>query len=164
MGILINKSDFVGEYDLVKSNSDNINAYIAKYEPKILRELMGSDLLALFQANLNNQIPTDPIYLDLYNPFVKEVNGCVLESEGIKTMVLGMVYFFLSRKAKIKASMNGPVENQTEVSQPANTTFLPLSYNESVNTYRAIQQFCYANKAAVYPTFIGVHKGYASLF
>ena len=163
MGILINKSDFIGDYALVKSNSDDINLFIEKYEKEISMQLLGSDLLVLFQADLIAQVPQTQIYLDIYNAFVKEVGGWKVESDGMKQMCLAYVYFYYLRKLKIKASMNGAVVNDTENSQQANPMFLINTYNSAIRTFKHIQYYVTYNKTEVYPTFCGVCKDYTSI-
>lgn len=163
MGILINKSDFVGDYALVKSNSDDINLFIEKYEKEILMQLLGSDLLVLFQADLDDQVPQDQIYLDIYNPFIKEIGGWKVESAGMKDMCLNYVYFYYLRKLKIKASMSGPVVNENENSVQSSQMFLINAYNASIRTFKHIQYYIAYNKTEVYPTFAGVCKEYASI-
>ena len=163
MGILINKSDFTGDYALVKSNSDDINLFIEKYEKEILMQLLGSDLLVLFQADLTNQVPQTAIYLDIYNAFVKEVGGWKVESKGMKDMCLAYVYFYYLRKLKIKASMNGAVVNETENSTQSNPMFLINVYNSAIRTYKHIQYYIGYNKTEVYPRFAGSCKEYASI-
>ena len=163
MGIIINKSDFIGEYALVKSNSDDINLFIEKYEKEILSQLMGSDLLVLFQANLVAQIPITQIYLDIYNAFVKKVNGYTVESTGLKDMCLAYVYFYYLRKLKVKASMNGAVVNETENATQSNPTFLIPIYNRAIRTFKNIQYFIGADQADSYPAFVTVYKDYTSI-
>lgn len=162
MGILINKSDFTGEYSLVKSNSDDINLFIEKYEKEILMQLLGSDLLVLFQADLVAHVPQDPIYLNIYNAFVKELNGYCVESKGMKDMCLAYVYFFYSRKHPKKPSMNGPVENLTENSIKADLTFLIPVYNRAIKTFKNIRYYIKYNEY-IYPTFSGIAKDYTSI-
>lgn len=162
MGILINKSDFIGDYALVKSNTDDINLFIEKYEKEILMQLLGSDLLVLFQADLVAHVPVTQIYLDIYNAFVKEVGGWKVESAGMKDMCLAYVYFYYLRKLPIKASMNGAVVNETENSQQSNKMFLITKYNEAIKTFKHIRYYIkYYDQ--VYPTFAGVSKEYASI-
>lgn len=163
MGILINKSDFTGDYALVKSNSDDINLFIEKYETEILMQLLGSDLLVLFQDDLVAQVPQTQIYLDIYNAFVKEVGGWKVVSTGMKDMCLAYVYFYYQRKSSKKPSMNGPVENSTENSQKANPMFLINTYNSAIKTFKHIQYYCAYNKTEVYPAFAGVCKDYTSI-
>lgn len=162
MGILIDKSDFTGDYALVKSNSDDINVFIEKYESEILMQLMGSDLLTLFKADLTNQIPQTQIYKDIYDPFVKEVNGSSVESTGMKDMCLAYVYFYYLRKLKVKASMNGAIVNETENSQQSNLTFLLVKYNAAIKTFKNIRYYT-KSYPEVYPTFAGIYKDYTSI-
>ena len=162
MGILITRADFVGDYSLVKSNSDDIDLFIEKYEKQILSQLLGSALLVLFQADLTGKIPQTQIYKDLYDPFVKEINGCNYEFIGMKEMCLAYVFFYYNRKNRIKASMNGSVENVSENATQVHPTFLLGYYNRSVRAYKMVQYLC-VSSPEVYPTFAGIAKDYTSI-
>ena len=54
MGILIDKSDFTGIYELNISIRDKVDEYIEEFEKPILVKLLGSDLFDLFEADLTN--------------------------------------------------------------------------------------------------------------
>jgi hypothetical protein len=76
-------------------------------------------------------------------------------------MLLGLIYFYYVRDNVKKQTMNGAVEQQTEVATKSDNTFLYLKYNEAVRTYQAIQRYAY-NNIATYPTFCGIIKNKAS--
>lgn len=157
MGILIDKSDFTGIYKLNISIKDNVDDYIEEFEKPILVKLLGSDLFDLFNANLVNQIPTDPIYLKLYEP---NEDLC---TKGMKKMLLGFIYYEYVRDAPRSQGMNGPVKRTTEVSEPANLDYLARMYNKSGNTYWSIQRMCLESPTD-YPDFAGIGMKKTSLF
>lgn len=159
MGLLIQKSDFTGKWDVAKFNKDNIDAYIEEYEERYLIDLLGDDLFALFKADIDmtTHMPVTPIYISLYNNITVERGIHVFRSYGMKEMILGLVYFDYVRDNPIKQSMNGPVKIQSEVAQPSQTTFLYRRYNESVEYYEAIQRYILDNLSD-YPLFKGVYK------
>lgn len=165
MGLLITEDDFSGKWELAKSNSDLIGEYIEEYEEKFLIELLGKELFDLFKADLTGYVadisvgvPSNPIYTKIFLPFTEKINLCVVTSDGMKKMLLGLIYFNYVRDNRIKQTMNGAVEQQTEVSIPSDNTFLYLRYNTAVKTYNAIQVYVYENRTLVYPTFYGVTK------
>lgn len=161
MGLLIVKADFIGQYALATSTKgdDNIDAYISKYEEKTLRELLGIELFELFKADVNGTTkkPTTQIYLDLYNELSFRYQNWILSSFGIKNILLSIIYFYYVRDNRAKQTLNGDVNVQTEVSTPANGSYLLLKYNEGIVSYDAIQKYC-LTKLDVYPLFEGVVK------
>lgn len=157
MGILINKSDFTGIYELNLSIKDKVDEYIEEFEKPILVRLLGSDLFNLFNADLANQIPTSAIYLKLYE------SNEDLCTEGMKKMLLGFIYYEYVRDTPRSQGMNGPVKRTTEVSEPASLDYLARMYNNSVNTYRSIQNICTTNYSD-YPSFCGKPIKKTSLF
>ncbi len=161
MGLLIVADDFVGKYDLAKSNDDKIDEYIEEYEEKYLTELLGKELFDLFEDDVEDYEPETPIYKSIFEPFTEEINGLVFTSEGLKKMLLGLIYFQYVRDDRVKQSMNGAVEQETEVSSKSDNTFLYSRYNQAVTTYKAIQQYI-LNNLTDYPTFRGVGKKHTS--
>jgi hypothetical protein len=167
MGLLIVKSDFIGKYALATSTkgNDNIDDYIAKYEEKTLRELLGIELFDLFKADVNGTTkkPVTQIYLDFYNEFTFKDECFVYNSFGLKNILLSIIYYYYVRDNVVKQSLNGDVNIQSEVSSQSNQSYLYLRYNEGIDSYNDIQSYCIKNKTDVYPTFDGVIKRVASL-
>lgn len=163
MGLLIVKEDFTGKYNLVKSDFDQIDSFIAQFEEKILIDMLGKTLFDLFNANVDplTLLPVDQIYLDIYEPVSIGQGHCEQTSIGMKDMLLGLIWFEYTRKAPYKQSMNGVVNNQTETSTPAHLTFIYPIYNESVKSYNIIRRYCYEN-GEVYPTMGGSPKRHTS--
>ena len=161
MGLLLLEGDFSGKFELAKSNDDLIDEYIAEYEERTLIELLGKELFDLFKAEVTDQVVAAGIYKTIYDPFVLQVNGYTVTSQGMKKMLLGLLYFQYVRDNRVKQTMNGAVEQQTEVAVNSDNTFLYLRYNDGVDTYKAIQQYI-LSKLDVYPTFLGLYKMKAS--
>lgn len=164
MGLLIISDDFTGKWDLAKSNEDKIDDYIDEYEEMYLTELLGKELFDLLKADVDGttRIPNTQIYKNIYNPFTEEINGFVYTSEGLKKMLLGFIYFQYVRDNRVKQTMNGAVEQTTEVSTASDNSFLYVRYNKSVTTYKAIQTYILDNLSD-YPLFYGIRKGKTSL-
>ncbi len=116
MGILINTSDFKNQdlyakYYIPFSSSvcgseEKLKGYIERYEKKYLIQLLGVELSKLFIADLVDQVPIDPIYLDIYNSIEEDLTtgdsayssfcGCdrkIICTNGMKSMILGFVFF-----------------------------------------------------------------------
>lgn len=163
MGLLITSDDFTGKWDLAKSNEDKIDEYIDEYEEMYLTELLGKDLFDLFKSDVDPVTlkPTTPIYLNIYNSFTENINGFIYSSEGLKKMLLGFIYFQYVRDNRVKQTMNGAVDQNTEVSTQSNYTFLYPRYNQAVVTYAAIQAYILDNLTD-YQSYCGVHKRKAS--
>jgi hypothetical protein len=158
INILISEDDFVGKWELAKSNDDKIDEYIQEYEEQYLIELLGKELYDLFKADLTAGVPGTQIYKDIFDPFsIKISQAVIITSKGMKKMLTGLIYFQYVKDNKTKQSMNGAVTQQTEVSTPSDNTFLYQRYNDAVRTYQAIQTYIIQN-IAIYPTFAGVVK------
>ncbi len=178
MGLLVNKTDFVGKYAIPQNYlTNNIDSYISKYEEKYLKELMGVELFKLFKADISVLTPVTTIYLAIYNP-IEEDDTCLVAyynmgyaysqangiriSDGIKEMLIGFIYFEFIRDSKYKNTPTGTVTGQSENSRETsfNDNGIYNRYNEAVNSYKTIQWFIMKNKAD-YPKFNGVYKAKA---
>lgn len=163
MGILISEADFVGKWELAKSNNDLIDEYVDEYEEKFLTELLGKELFDLFEADLNvNKVPVTDIYLKIFSPFTEKIRSYVVSSDGMKKMLLGLIFFHYVRDNKTKQTMNGAVDQQTEVATASDNTFIYSRYNNAVKTYQSIQAYIIENKDVIYPTFYGIRKNTTS--
>lgn len=129
---------------------------ISKEESNLMVRLLGIDLWTLFQADLVNGVPQTQIYIDLYEPFTIEIGGCLVISKGIKEYLKGAIYFLYMREVAIKATPNGAVKANHEVSTTltGNTYASVLKLNESKNTGLSIQ-FLADSEPTIYPTFKG---------
>ena len=159
MGLLINKVDFIGTYKVAQNTYTDIDAYIAKYEESYLIDLLGVELFNLFKAYVTTPL-TNEDYLYIREPFKYDHNTCIVSSEGMKSMLLGFVYFEYMRGQKIKKTISGAVVNQSENSREVsiNNTDIYQKYNDSIRSYVAIQRYIRRNKAIKYPQFNGQCK------
>lgn len=168
MGILIVASDFSGKWNIAKSSNDELDAYIEMYEERFLIELLGKTLFDLFEADLTARVPqTDPYKL-IYNSFVDDslTGQFILFSDGMKDMLLALIYFEYVRDRQIKMPISGPKREQSEVMSETSNTFLIPKYNKGVDTYNAIQWYIIRHKDDwdVFEDFNGVCKEHMSLF
>jgi hypothetical protein len=162
MGLLISKSDFTGKFQLGKTNFDSIDAYIARYEEPLLIELLGVTLFNLFKTDLliSPPIPTNPIYLAIYNSIrVDDEGNCppIRVNNGMKSMLIGLIWFEYLRDLKIKMTAAGAAIDEVEVSTLAATDFMYQRYNEAVHDWNVIEWYIGENEID-YPDYNGQKK------
>lgn len=158
MGLLINKSDFVGRYALDKSVSDKIDAYILEFEKKHIYDLLGKELADLLLADLVLQVPQTQRFIDLVDEISFVECNRLYYSFGLKKILLSVVWFYYTREIRINAGQNGSVINQSETAKSdIPMTFIFGRYNEGIDSYNTVQRFCVAN-ILIYPEFLGVVK------
>ena len=160
----ITVADFVNKFEIHTIDIDDakLTAYIDRYEMIYLVEMLGKELYDLF---IQGVIDEEAIYETLYNPFVEQLScGEILNSRGVEDMLLGFIYFEFQRDAKVQQTNIGTVKMKSENSERAGNlnTNIFGRYNESVDTFKAIQQYILENDS-VYPTFRGIEKGYSYL-
>lgn len=155
MGV-VSKSDFIGEYFISQTLYDNLDLYIAKYEKKYLIQLLGASLYSLFIADLGtNPTPTAQIYKDIFEEFALDNSSCIMVSEGIKKMLIQLIYFEYIRETQLQNTTNGTVKNAAELGEMKNyKNNILRAYNDAVETSYNIQWFINDRKLS-YPTFNG---------
>jgi len=160
MGLIINKPDFVGKYKIGGTNFDAVDKYIDRYEVKFLKELLGVELFGLFKIAYDADptlVPT-PIYKAIFDPISEDNDtGCepkVIQNNGMKQMLIGLIWFEFVRDLTIKMTNAGPKNDEAEVSNSADLNFMYQYYNEAVHDWQTIQWFINKNEAD-YPTFNG---------
>lgn len=161
---IITKQNFVGNLKLGFDNYSQIENYISDVEFSILNKLLGEELYTLFIADLttiNPKIPQEQRFLDLFNPFFKELFGCNFESRGIPRMLTGFVFFYYGRDNEFEKTPTGFKTNKNDNSSEYKGSYSKLinAYNTSVNDFKAIQAFIYEN-LETYTEFKGVEIEY----
>lgn len=155
--ILIRTTDFTtGQTKIAQGNYTDLGSYLNRYEQDYLVNLLGVDLYALFAAQVTSYTVAAGIYKDLYDPFKVDEGNLIIESKGMLEMLKGFMYFEYMRKSQIKNTAFGAVKQVSEVSrESAYTEFnIYAAYNESINTYNAIQWYI-KNNDTVYPSYNG---------
>jgi hypothetical protein len=163
MGLLITKSDFTGVYALATSISDKITPYIAEYEEKYLRELLGASLFTLFKADVSSYVPATAKYVTIFNEINSDEFSFLLHSDGMKKMVLGFIYYEYITGTTVQHTNTGLVANVNEISLNSDYSLAFANYNKSVETYNNIQYYIGQNSSD-YPEFAGVNKRFVSNF
>jgi hypothetical protein len=161
MSDIIQLTDFEsGEYTIPQDCYSDIQPYLDKYEKKYLIELLGCELYDLFIADLVGGVPQTQIYIDIYNEICEDEGSSIVRSEGMKTMLIELVYFYIVRDLAVKKSSSGVGFNVNEVTEgPTYSGFnIVESFNEGVKNYNVIQWYMSDNHND-YPTRNGVCLG-----
>jgi hypothetical protein len=164
MGLFVTISDFTGKFAVSTGMyaNTNIQSYIDRYEDIYLTELFGISLYDLFIADLDvNDLPQATKYEKIFEAFKEEIGFQLIISKGMKDMLVGFIYFEYMKDSITQTTPIGVVKQQSENSNPISAhTPIYLRYNESVKTYRAIQDYIMQNMST-YPEFRGYVKQYA---
>ena len=162
MSIVLN-TDFTGKYEIAvdQFNETDINLYIAKYEKKFLIQLLGASLYTTFVADLVNGVPVTAIYLSIFNSFqIDSTTESINVSNGMKEMLKGFIYYHYLLDDPLKSTTVGMVVQKTETYDNVGMNGITNSrYNESVDTYMAIQSYINDNPVS-YPTYNGQELKY----
>jgi hypothetical protein len=165
MGVYVNSADFTGKYSITKNDFDagKLDLYIDDFEIISLQELFGVELYDLWVIGI---AASDPIYTKLRDAFTEQLDcGIILNSRGIKNILLGLVYFQYKTDGYTQPTITANVKSKNENAENANlfTANIQSRYNESIETYKAIQGYICDN-LDVYPTFKGIEKSPLIMF
>jgi hypothetical protein len=166
MGLIIQKSDFVGKYSISQNTYSNLDNYINKYEELYLINLLGVELFKLFKLDVVNHSPVTQKYLDIFNTIKEDDTNCnsIRISEGIKEMLLGFVYFEYLKDDKYKPTPSGTVASESENSRETGfeENGIYNRYNNSIKSYNTIQWFIEKDINNNYPLYNGQPKELAT--
>lgn len=164
--MIVEKSDFIGEYFIAQDVYSTLDVTIEKYEKYYLLRLLGAELYDLFIADLTAttpQIPNDADFLLIFNSFQIDDNGQLCISEGIRKMLVQFIYFHYTRDTQYNNTVVGTVRNNAELGTMINPNGnLYKSYNEGVDNATNIQMYIVSNLDK-YETFNGVPFCYSGL-
>ena len=136
----------------------DLEDYINKYELKYLPLLFGVELYELFEADLVAGVPQTPRFEDVFNAFLLQTDCDYCNSEGMKEMMKGFVYFHYTRDTFTRNTTNGVKQTFSENSVSLDTVSADLTtrYNEGVNTFQCIQRkMC--DESETYPEYKGLN-------
>ena len=155
--MIVSISDFTGKYQLSTGMYDQakLQDYINRYEPRYLKELFGIDLYNEFNSDLLSNVPQSPNFLVVFNPLSEDLghsfyhfNGIYegvnqIDSEGIKEMLKGFIYFEYAKDLVNVMTPFGNVKQASENSEVANTLFSMMytRYNEAIRSYSSIRNY-----------------------
>jgi hypothetical protein len=139
-------NDFQGKFQLHTGMYTNstIQDYIDRYEPLYLMQLFGAKMFDEFVADMGVlNIPISPNFQFVFNPFHENYAfRSLIVSNGIIDMLKGFIYFEYCKDLTNQMTINGNVRPVGENSGDISTLYSMMftRYNESIRTYRAIQQ------------------------
>ena len=178
---LLTTSDFNSGYHKLSINKyGDLAEYITKFEDRYMCRMLGEELYSLYLADLDPAcVPQSSRFLEIFNSFCKEVNNLgwccyhnyptrdccteLLESEGIKEMQKGFVYWEYIINQPNQQSPVGPVKklgaNSEALDNTENAHLARSRWNRAVETFDAIQKYI-CNNLDVYPEFKGFPLAY----
>ncbi len=160
---IVKPQDFIDKYELSVGmySTNKLTAYITKYTERYLVNLMGAKMFQQFEADLLNDVPRSPNFLEIFDPFNKDCDGLklggayygyrlnqILESDGIHEMLLGFIYWEYARDLLNQQTPYGGVKQMAENSIVVDTphSLMWERYNLAVKTYQAIQELIQINQ------------------
>ena len=143
MSLVLN-TDFVGEWKISQKCADELTEYITRYENLYLVRLLGKELYDLFIADLDAstpQVPQSARFLAIYNSFEQDESNCVIVSEGMRLMLIQLIFFHFVRDQAYQNTPVGQVHAMSATtSMPGYNGYnLTTSYNRGIENYRSIQ-------------------------
>lgn len=149
MSIVV-KTDFKGEYNVAKTCYDQLDTFIEKYEKKYLRKLLGAELYTLFNNDLTTdtpQVPQIQRFKDIFNEFSIDDHDCLYCSDGIRKMLVQLIYFHYVVELQTENTAGGTVMNSVELGvNAAYKNNLVIAYNEGITNAKNIQWYIWDNE------------------
>jgi len=163
MSNIVTTSQFTGKYSISAGiKITQLTDLLNKVEERILRELMGNAMYVDFIADLSGGVPVSPEFVTIFNPLLLD-NPRTFEnySNGMRDMVKGFVWYDWNNDTESSPSTQGQkkVSSSNSKNIPNNSFQMNRMYNESIGTYKAIQDYIKQN-LDIYPDFKGVSKKY----
>ena len=162
---ILQVSDFEsGRYKIpVKTNQDSgLTEKIDFIENTYLPRMFGVELYDLFIADLAGtpSVPVSARFLQVFNAFNDQTDDILTQSEGIKVMLEGLVYYLYIRDRVTRVTVDGlkvtTGENSNNVTAIGHD--ITSRYNEAILNYQTIQNYMFNVDPDTYPEFDGVHE------
>lgn len=175
MALFITVDDFVGEIAIPKDKftDGKLQDYLDRFEKNLLINLLGAELYKAFIKDYTDANPdankfTEARYQAIFDEIILDENDCrLIHSEGMKAMLLYLIYFYYIREINYTLSLGGAASNnQVDGTQaPFQVTNINDIYNKGVTTWNWIQYYidCYNPENYDYNNFNGRVKNYNSL-
>jgi hypothetical protein len=176
--MIITSEDFnSGLYKIPQSKglcNDDLENYIARFEPQIIKELLGCELGQIFlnDYNVGNKNMDTLEYQLLFDSICQDVKsnsfGCyngIMKNNGLIDMLKGFVFFYYMRDFYNKRTLVNVAKVSGKVSDNVENSAFGLYnfYNIAVESYRVIQYYVVENKDVVqYETYNGIDKDFTS--
>lgn len=174
MAFILTTDDFeYGRYKIPLDPSSETNdfpMYLDRVEDEYLPLLFGVELYDLFVIDWNSApagAPTDPRFSFIYEPFNYQDNAHgLLQSEGIKELLAGLVYFLYVRDNITRITTEGLKETTGSNSINVSGTRHDIlsRYNEAIQNWKVIQYYMNQIDPALYPEFKGIDQRYNHTF
>jgi hypothetical protein len=168
---ILQVSDFAsGRYKIpVKTNQDaGLTEKIDFVENTYLPRLFGVELYDLFIADLAGVpgVPVSARFLQVFNPFNDQTNDCLTQSEGMKVMLEGLVYYLYIRDRVTRVTTDGVKVTTGENSDNVTAIGHDITsrYNEAIQNYQTIQNYMLNVDPDTYPEFEGVLERFNHIF
>lgn len=158
---ILTTSDFSsGRYKIpVNPNqTTDLTSYIDTVEERYLTRMFGKALYDLFIADLVGGVPVTPRFTFIFDAFSDQTDGVLTESEGIKEMLKGFVYYLYVRDRVTRVTTDGVKVTIGENSENMSAIGHDITsrYNEAILTYKVIQNYMFIVDDATYPEYEGV--------
>ncbi len=171
MSRFVQTTDFLTGEIIVSQTTNttkSLQIIIDKLEVNVLQELFGSELYKLFIDDLVNNVPQDPRFIAVFDAFYNDDDvsnsfGCwcggAFRSEGIKKMLMWLIYWSFAKDQAFQNASVGTVRNEEENSTIVNGSAygLNIKYNEGVRSYQAIARLM-IDDLTTYPEYNGIAK------
>lgn len=163
---LIDTSYFVNELNVPNADkpevSEQLEAFIDKYEKRFLADLLGHGLYTDFTNGLASQ-PVDDIWTDLKNGTNYTYNQRRYNYPGIKNAIANYVYYWFMRNRATETTGIGEVVNKTDNAvRVSGSVKMSRAWNEMVTDVWKLVSFLDTN-AVIYPGwswYNDTHGGY----
>lgn len=169
MSRFVQISDFgSGEVKISTSSVTEVDlqTFIDTAELEVLQELFGSELYALFIADLDvNNDPQDARFIAVFDAFYDDTSNVAgwccgaYRSEGIKKMLMRFIYFQFRREQPFINTSTGTITSERDNAKTSSGPEYGLitKYNLAVNSFQAIARKMILD-SATYPEYNGISK------
>jgi hypothetical protein len=145
--MIVTPSEFKGFFKSSQNSysKPELQLFIDKFEKLYLCQLLGANLYEDFVNDLVDGVPQSQKYIDIFNAFCKNEGRCLYQSEGIKEMLKGFLFYEYTTTTNFQHTIAGVQQNESD-----NTTQTSIEniyrngeqrFNLSVQTYKSIQWF-----------------------
>lgn len=148
--------------------SADLQAIIDEVEDHYIPRLFGKDLADLFILDWD-ALPVgaiDPRFVFIYNPFTYQDGSFFLQSEGIKKMIQGIVYYKYLRDRFTRVTTTGGKKTQSANASNVSGTHHDINrrYNSAIDTFQALQTYMNCVDSGLYPEYDGIHERFNHIF
>ena len=163
MSRLVQTSDFKNDPWKIPLNPDqdgDLQAVIDEVENEYIPKMFGKSLADLFIIDWDT-LPVGPIdarFVFIYEPFTYQDNSCFLQSDGMKDMIRGIVYYLYIRDKLTRVTTVGVKRTKSSNSDNVSGTHIDINrrYNSAINSFQTMQYYMACVDSTLYPEFEGI--------